>query len=154
MSEFQGKHVLLKVESDSTPGTFERLCLFQNTQQISRSKNRSEYVVPSCTDPDAAPKTKRALQSLSDQITGDAFVTDEAAFKRLNDWHESDSTKNIRLEVYNPAADGTIGLIAFTYSGAAQYAMNSLGANYDGPVSINSSLDFDGAMTYTTGAVV
>ncbi len=154
MSEFQGKHVLLKVESDDTPGTFERVCIFQNTQSISRSKQRSEYVVPSCDTPDDPPQTKRALQSLTDQITGDAYVTSEAVFGRLDAWHRGDTTKNIRLEAYQPEADGTMGAIAFTYSGAAQYTMNTVAAGYDQPMSLNSTLDFDGAMTYTTGAVV
>lgn len=153
--DFQGKHVHLYVEDDATPDQFDPLCIMQQTTQVARSKNTNTYQRRDC-DPanaDEAAADVTTLNSASDSITGDAYVTSKTVFERLDNWHRLDTIKNIELRFYEPNADGTKGALAFTLKGAAKYSMPTIAADYTGPVSINSTLvSNDGAFELEVAA--
>lgn len=149
--ELLGKHVLLYVESLVTADLFERKCFFGESLSHTSDKAYSEYQTRNCADPDAPASTKRTLDRITDSFAGTCHIKSDEQLQELDNWHYTDSIRNVELRVHQPAADGTIGPLVATYAGAAKFQVNSRDLNPGGPIIASTTILIEGQVTRTYG---
>jgi flagellar capping protein FliD len=141
-SELKGRHVLVFVENDVTPGQFDQVCFFAETFSYTSDKQTSTYTTRDCAQPDKPPVTRTEVQSISDSMSGTGHVKNSDTLKRMDDWHYSDSNKKVELRTHQPNADGTIGALVSTFSADAKLAISSREYDPAGPIVLTAALAF------------
>jgi hypothetical protein len=148
-SELRGKHVLLYLEDDATPGTFAQSCLFGESMDHASDVQYDEWETRDCTNPDAPAVKRRTVKSITDTFTGTGHLKNSDEVKRMDDWHYGQTNKNVEIRLHIPNADGTIGALFATYAGSAKLTKGSTSYSPTGPIIRNATLNIDGALTRT-----
>lgn len=113
-------------------------------RSFSLSKEFGESVTPDCTDEDAASWTERDVTSKSGTINGQG-VLDATALPTWRGFYESDTSKNIRVELWRG------GVKAGHWAGAFHLESFELGATKGERVTVNISAQSDGAVSWVNG---
>lgn len=127
--------------------TYAAPCGF-TTKALTLTKNLNEVNIPDCDNPDAVAWIGRDAQSLTGQVTGEGV----AAAESVPTWQAAfNNTSSVptRIEIDFPT-----GLL--TYEGFMQCESLAYAAEQGGRVSLNVSLQSDGALvdTWATHAYV
>jgi len=127
--------------------TYAAPCGF-TTKALTLTKNLTEVNIPDCDNPDAVAWIGRDAQSLTGQVTGEGVAAAEA----VPTWQAAfNSTSSVptRIEIDFPT-----GLL--TYEGFMQCESLAYAAEQGGRVTLNVSLQSDGALvdTWATHAYV
>ncbi|MDJ0922119.1 MAG: hypothetical protein QNI84_13410 [Henriciella sp.] len=141
----KGSHVLIKIESDTTPGTFVQSCIFALTKALNRTKQLQETLVPDCTQPDKIATRYTDVTGSTNTLQGTSFFEDADEWQRWDDWHNTHSTKRVQIEYYGILDNGTIDLASGPLKmreGDATFTQNSETMNYDSRVQMDGTIDF------------
>ena len=133
-----GSKFRLLRESDTTPGTFEFVCL-ATTVSFERGKEFDDATVPDCDNPDAVPFRKSMVKSRSWDVSFSGR-SDAKRLEKIEADHESDAPRKYQILVALSGADG-----GKTYTGPAHVGPVTIAKNDNGIVTFSSSLRGDGA---------
>lgn len=123
-----------------SPEVFAAPCGFTE-KSFTRSKSLNETQIPDCDDPDAPVVVSRDVASIDWAVTGQGVMASEAVVT-WDEFYNSASSRNVRIEFVWPAPLGTI-----TYTGLAHLESFEIGATVGNRVTVNISLAADGALT-------
>ncbi len=126
--------------SGSSPIVYAAPCGF-TSKSLSLDKKLSEVLIPDCDDPDMPIATGRDVESTSWSVTGQG-VAAASAIPVWLDAYESTASVPVKVEV-----EFSTGIV--TWVGAAHLENLKLGAESGGRVTIDVSLQGDGALTRT-----
>lgn len=135
---FSGLRVLLGDGAD--PENFAAPCGLTE-RSLTLSKELGESNVPDCTDEDAASWTQRDVVSKSAEIAGQGVI-DIAALTTWQERHASDTSGNVRIEIWRGTKVGH-------WQGAFHLANLELGATKGERATVQISLQSDGAVAWT-----
>lgn len=122
-------------------GTFTVKCGFTQNA-ITFNAGLEDFQVPNCTDPDAVSWQGRDKTSLSISVTGEGVVAVESGEELLDMVLDPDSFP-AKIEIEFPAK-------TLTYTGALHVETVELGRQDGRRVTLNSSMQSDGAFAKTT----
>lgn len=123
----------------ASPETFTAPCGF-NSRSFNRSKTLNEISEPDCDDEDDPAWVGRDVVSLSWNVTGEGVLPEESV-QMWEDFFNSSSSRNVRLELIYPGSVGTIA-----YVGKAHLQTYGIGANRGEKVTKNIDLQGDGSL--------
>lgn len=136
---FSGLRVLLGDGAEPDEG-FTAPCGLTE-RSLTLSKELGENNVPDCTNEDAASWTERDVVSKSAEIAGQGVV-DIVALATWQDFYASDTSKNVRVEVWRGTKVGH-------WQGAFHLESLEIGATKGERATIQPSLQSDGAVAWT-----
>ena len=100
-----GSKLIIQIESDTVPGTFEPDCLINAEHGIEISSENKEFTVPNCDAPSAPGFKMLFKDGLSANIPGGGMLHTKSIERWFN-WMVSDTTKNIRVKIDETGANG------------------------------------------------
>jgi hypothetical protein len=86
---------LIEIESSDSPGVYIAPCGL-TSKAFNRTATTQESTVPDCDDPDAPAETQRAIDTLSNDISGSGILAEEA-FDTWEEWFASGAAKSCRI---------------------------------------------------------
>lgn len=135
-----GSKFRLLRESDTTPGTYEFICI-ATTTSFERGKEFEDATVPDCDAPDVAPDRRSVVKSRSWDVTFSGRA-DAARLVKIETDYESDATHKYQILIALTSGAG-----GRTYTGSAYMGPVTLGKSDNGMVTFSSSLRGDGKLT-------
>lgn len=100
-----GVQLLVQIGDGASPETFGHDCLINTQRGIAFSADTNEFVVPDCLTPEDPAWKEVTKDGLSAQISGTGMLH-TSSVKTWFDWFKGPDTKNIRVKVNVPGADG------------------------------------------------
>lgn len=129
---------------DADPIVYTAPCGF-TSKSMTLNKSLSEVSLPDCADPDAPIVLGRDVESISTSISGEGVLAASAVETWL-DAYESTESVPVKVEI-----EFSTGVV--TWTGAMHIESLELGAEQGGRVTINVSMQSDGALTRTSTIV-
>lgn len=135
-----GSKFRLLRENDTTPGTFDFMCLAA-TKTFSRGKDFEDATLPDCDSPDTVMVRRSTIRARSWDISFSGKV-DAKRFEKLEADYNSDATKKYQLLTALTSAAG-----GKTYTGLAWMGPLEMTSSDGGMVAFTASLRGDGPLT-------
>lgn len=126
--------------SGSGPITYAAPCGF-TSKSLSLAKTLSEVSIPDCDDPDAPIVIGRDVESISASVSGEGVLAASAVQAWLDAY---ESTESVPVKIEIEFSTGTV-----TWTGTMHIESLELGAEQGGRVTINVSMQSDGALVRT-----
>ena len=121
-------------------GTHTAPCGF-TSKSLTLSKSLSEVALPDCDDPDAPITLGRDVESISASVSGEGVLAASAVETWL-DAYESVNSVAVKVEI--EFSTGTV-----TWTGSMHVESLEIGAEQGGRVTLNVSMQSDGALVRT-----
>lgn len=119
-------------------GTYSAPCGF-TSKSLSLNKSLSEVSLPDCDDPDLPITLGRDVESISASISGEGVLAASA----VDTWLDAyESTDSVAVKVEIEFSTGTV-----TWTGTFHIESLEIGAEQGGRVTLNVSMQSDGALT-------
>lgn len=100
-----GKKLLVQIGDGADPEVFAHDCLINTDRGISFSSETTRQTVPDCDNPDSPGWSELTKDGLSATINGSGMLHTASVEDWFN-WFNSDDSKNIRVMIDVPGADG------------------------------------------------
>ena len=121
-----------------SPETFDAPCGL-TSKGLRIQKNLSEVTIPDCDDPDLPITLGRDVESISASISGEGVLAASA----VDTWLDAyESTNSVAVKVEIEFSTGTV-----TWTGSFHIESLEIGAEQGGRVTLNVSMQSDGALT-------
>ncbi|MFC0633293.1 phage tail tube protein [Brevundimonas balnearis] len=137
----RGVKLLIKVGDGADPEVFAAQCSINAERGITFTAGANEQEIPDCADPDAIAWIVREKTNLSVSITGSG-VLDTSDVQDFYDWLTGEDTKNVKVVVDVPSADGGV-----VFTGAFHLTEFSITGNRGEKMQASISLASSGAVT-------
>lgn len=117
-----GTQLLVQIGNGASPEVFAADCLINTSRGIKFNVDTKDFVVPDCADPDSPAWKEVVKDGLSATIDG-AGMLDTPSVEDWYNWLIDKDTKNVRVKINVPGADGGLywqgafHLTAFDVSG-------------------------------------
>ncbi|PDS67964.1 phage tail tube protein [Rhizobium phaseoli] len=128
------------IGSGSGPIVYAAPCGF-TSKSLSLTKSLSEVSLPDCDEPDAPIVLGRDVESISASVSGDGVLAAAAVTTWLDAY---ESTESIPVKIEIEFSSGTV-----TWTGNMHVESLELGAEQGGRVTLNVSMQSDGALVRT-----
>lgn len=135
-----GSKFRLYRENDTTPGTYDFLCM-ATTISFSRGKDFDEVMVPDCDAPDSAMVRRGGVRSRSWDISFSGQA-DAKRLEKIEADFNADVTHKYQLLIALPSASG-----GKTHTGAAFMGPIEIATQNRGVATFSASLRGDGVLT-------
>jgi hypothetical protein len=100
-----GSKLIVQIESDIVPGTYEVDCLINAERGISFSSDNREFVVPDCDTPSSPGFKLLFKDGLSASVSGGGMLHTTSVERWFN-WMSTDTVKNVRFRIDETGANG------------------------------------------------
>lgn len=125
---------------DASPIAYAAPCGF-TSKSLSLGKSLSEVSLPDCDDPDAPIVIGRDVESITASVSGEGVL----AAASVVTWLEAyEATESVPVKIEIEFSSGTV-----TWTGAMHVESLELGAEQGGRVTLNVSMQSDGALVRT-----
>ncbi|WP_064696065.1 phage tail tube protein [Rhizobium aegyptiacum] len=128
------------IGSGSGPIVYAAPCGF-TSKSLSLTKSLSEVSLPDCDEPDAPIVLGRDVESISASVSGEGVLAAAAVTTWLDAY---ESTESIPVKIEIEFSSGTV-----TWTGNMHVESLELGAEQGGRVTLNVSMQSDGALVRT-----
>lgn len=102
---FNGEQMLVQVETTPGSGVFEHDCLINTERGIDFSSDVGTSVVPFCDEPTEPGWKEVTIDGLQATVSGSG-IAHSASIEAWFNWFKSGDTKNCRVFINVPAANG------------------------------------------------
>lgn len=137
----RGSKFLIMLGNGAGTEVFAAPCAL-NSKGINLSADTNDTNIPDCDTPDAATWTGRVISALSAGVSGSGTLALES-LATWRTWFLSAASKNIRVKVDVPLADG-----GGHFAMAAVLTSFNLGANQSEYATIEIEIQSDGGVTW------
>lgn len=121
-------------------GTYSAPCGF-TSKSLTLGKSLSEVSLPDCDDPDAPIVLGRDVESITSSVSGEGVL----AASSVTTWLDAyEATESVAVKIEIEFASGTV-----TWTGSMHVESLEIGAEQGGRVTLNVSMQSDGALVRT-----